>query len=121
MARAPTRSPVVPFPTLVRSREMIPYMGGSVVAAMIGCGIKDGRYWPLHQGTTATLRFGTTIGNGTRYISLSPGPASNPALPENGIITTNHTVAAVEFDEVFTTFDSSTRSPLQPPLPATQH
>jgi virulence factor Mce-like protein len=87
--------------------------------AVIGLGVQDDRYWPLHQGTTATLRFGTTIGNGTRYIALTPGPASNPRLPENGIITTDHTVAAVEFDEVFNTFDSSTRVALQRALRGT--
>jgi phospholipid/cholesterol/gamma-HCH transport system substrate-binding protein len=40
-------------------------------------------------------------------------------LPENGIITTSHTVAAVEFDQVFGTFDKPTQSAVRQALRAT--
>jgi phospholipid/cholesterol/gamma-HCH transport system substrate-binding protein len=78
--------------------------------AIVGIGIQDSQYWPLHQGTTVTLRFGTTIGNGTRFIQLNPGPKSNPAIPQNGIITEDRTVASVEFDQLFNIFNGATRS-----------
>jgi phospholipid/cholesterol/gamma-HCH transport system substrate-binding protein len=78
--------------------------------AIVGVGIQDMSYWPLHQGTTVTLRYGTTVGNGTRYIQLEPGPKSAPAIPENGIIGDNHTVDGVEFDQLFGTFNARTRA-----------
>jgi ABC-type transporter Mla subunit MlaD len=77
--------------------------------ALVEIGVDDAS-WPLHQGTTATLRFGTTLGNGTRRIDLVPGPNSAPKIPENGIITTKDTVTPVEFDKVFDTFTPATRA-----------
>jgi virulence factor Mce-like protein len=77
--------------------------------ANVEIGVNDDA-WPLHQGTTAALRFGTTLGNGTRRIDLTPGPKSAPELPDDGIITTKDTVTPVEFDQVFDTFDPSTRT-----------
>lgn len=77
--------------------------------ALVEIGIDD-EAWPLRRGTTAALRFGTTLGNGTRRIDLVPGPQSAPEIPENGIIQTKDTVAPVEFDEVFNTFDPDTRA-----------
>jgi ABC-type transporter Mla subunit MlaD len=81
--------------------------------AIIGVGVQDMSYWPLHQGTTVTLRYGTTVGNGTRYIQLDPGPESAPPIPENGIITENHTVGSVEFDQLFNAFNRPTRAQFQ--------
>ncbi|MCW3017379.1 MAG: hypothetical protein JWO02_4471 [Solirubrobacterales bacterium] len=77
--------------------------------ALVEIGVDD-RAWPLRRGTTAALRFGTTLGNGTRRIDLTPGPQSAPEIPENGIIQTKDTVSPVEFDEVFNTFDPATRA-----------
>lgn len=77
--------------------------------ALVEIGIDD-ESWPLHQGTTAALRFGTTLGNGTRRIDLVPGPTSAPEIPENGIISTKDTVTPVEFDKVFDTFTPRTRA-----------
>ena len=94
----------------------VQYYGGP---AIVGLGIQDNHYWPLHQGTTATLRFGTTVGNGTRYVQLDPGPSSNPRLPENGIIPVSDTTSAVEFDQVFNTFDPATRAAVQQALQGT--
>lgn len=77
--------------------------------ALVEIGVDD-EAWPLKRGTTAALRFGTTLGNGTRRIDLVPGPDNAPEIPENGIIETKDTVAPVEFDEVFNTFDPKTRA-----------
>ncbi len=77
--------------------------------ALVEIGIDD-ESWPLKRGTTAALRFGTTLGNGTRRIDLVPGPDSAPDIPENGIISTKDTVTPVEFDKVFDTFTPATRA-----------
>lgn len=88
-------------------------------SAIVTLGIHDERYAPLHQGTTATLRFGTTIGNATRIIDLEPGPSTAPELPNHGIVDNSHTVEATEFDEVFDTLDAKTRRALQGTLKGT--
>lgn len=76
--------------------------------AIVSLGIDDDA-WPLRRGTTATLRFGTTVGNGTRRVDLLPGPRSAPALAEGGVIPARDTITPVEFDDVFNTFDARTR------------
>lgn len=89
--------------------KKVDYVDGKAVVRM---GIYDD-VWPLHQGTVAALRFGTTIGNGTRMIDLHPGPQSAPEIPDHGIIADRNTVEATEFDDVFNIFDHSTRTALQ--------
>lgn len=81
--------------------------------AVVGLGIDDERVWPLHRGTRAILRWGTTAGNGTRFVQLEPGPKSAPEIPDGGIIPTNDTISPVEFDDFFNTFDTDTREHLQ--------
>lgn len=80
--------------------------------AVLTLGIDDD-VWPLKQGTLARMRFGTTVGNATRYIELVPGPASAPELREGGVITNDKTVESVEFDDVFDVFDERTRGHVQ--------
>jgi virulence factor Mce-like protein len=89
--------------------------GGAVVTL----GLTDDDVFPLHQGTTATLRFGTTIGNGTRQIDLEPGPASAPQIPDGGIIPAKDAVGTTEFDQVFDTLDGRTRKDLQQAMEGT--
>ncbi|MCW2986991.1 MAG: Virulence factor Mce family protein [Conexibacter sp.] len=84
----------------------VEYRGGQ---ALVGIGIDDDRFWPLHRGTSATIRFGTTVGNGTRRIDLVPGSASAPPLGEQGLVAARDTHTPVEFDEVFGTLDGDTR------------
>ena len=48
--------------------------------ALVDLGI-DADAWPLRRGTKAEIRFGTTIGNGTRNVALEPGPDSAPPIP----------------------------------------
>jgi ABC-type transporter Mla subunit MlaD len=80
--------------------------------AVITLGINDD-VWPLHQGTTAALRFGTTVGNGTRYVDVAPGPKTAPDLPQDGIIANDKTIETTEFDQLFDTFDAKTRKHIQ--------
>lgn len=81
--------------------------------AIVTLGIDDDDVWPLRRGATATLRYGSTIGNGTRIIDLENGPKGAPELPDGGIIPNADTVEATEFDQVFDTFDKKTRGQLQ--------
>jgi ABC-type transporter Mla subunit MlaD len=83
--------------------------GGS---AIVTIGINDESYWPLHRGTTIEMRWGTTIGNGTRRFDLNPGPASNPEIPEDGIIDTSASLPAVDLDQIFGVFNKATRAKL---------
>jgi virulence factor Mce-like protein len=80
--------------------------------AVVELGIDDA-HWPLHEGTTARVRYGTTVGNGTRRVDIEPGPAASPALADGGIIPSRAAYPPVEIDEVFNTLDRRTRGHLQ--------
>jgi ABC-type transporter Mla subunit MlaD len=81
--------------------------------AIVTIGISDSRFWPLHRGTGVQTRFGSTIGNGTRRLDLTPGPASAPAIPDGGIIGTPDTLPTVDVDQILNVFSRSTRTHLQ--------
>lgn len=72
----------------------------------------DGSAWPLHQGTTGELRFGSAAGYATRFVELHPGPHAAPSLPQDGVLALAHTTTPVEFDQVFDTFPAPTRAAL---------
>jgi ABC-type transporter Mla subunit MlaD len=78
--------------------------------AIVVLGLDNGRAWPLRQGTKAVIRFGSTIGNGTRYVQLLPGPRSAPAIRSGGILQPGSGIPAVEFDQLFNTFGGATRT-----------
>jgi virulence factor Mce-like protein len=82
----------------------------------LGINKKD---WPLHEGTTAMVRYGTTLGNGTRYIQLNPGPKKAPELEENQVIPASANTSPTEFDEMFNTFDARTRADVKSFVKAT--
>ncbi len=81
-------------------------------APIVTIGISDSHFWPLHRGTTVESRWGSTIGNGTRRLDLVPGPASAPAIPDNGIIETKDALPAVDLDQVLNAFNQNTRGHL---------
>jgi virulence factor Mce-like protein len=81
--------------------------------AIVGIGIDDDGLWPLRRGTTATIRFGTTAGNGTRKIDLVPGPRTAPEIADGGIISAEFTRSPVEFDDVFRMMDREARDHMQ--------
>lgn len=80
---------------------------------IVTIGISDDRVWPLHAGTTAEIRYGTTIGNGTRRIDLVPGPSKGRELPEDGLISEKTTANPTEFDQMFNTLNENSRADLQ--------
>jgi len=97
--------------------QKVQYQDGQ---ALVDLGISDPDAWPLRRGTKAEIRFGTTIGNGTRNVALDPGPESAPPIPENGIITRADTVTPVEFDDVFDTLNAKTRRRLRAAMQGTE-
>ncbi len=67
----------------------------------------------LHEGTTALVRASSLSGIANRYISVSPGPNSEPALDDGTTIPTSDTQAPVDIDQLFNTFDPKTIKGLQ--------
>jgi ABC-type transporter Mla subunit MlaD len=80
--------------------------------ALVEIGVNDEKYWPLHEGTKVITRWGTTIGSGTRRFDIVPGPASNRAIPEDGIIPAVDTQPAVDLDLVLDALNKDVRGHL---------
>jgi len=74
--------------------------------------VQDG-YAPLHEGTTALIRATSLSGIANRYIALTPGPNSNPKLPEGATLGTDKTTPIVDLDQLFNTLDPKTLAALQ--------
>jgi phospholipid/cholesterol/gamma-HCH transport system substrate-binding protein len=70
-------------------------------------------YAPLHVGTQAVVRLTSLSGIANRYVGLTPGPQSNPKLPDDATLGTDHTTTPVDLDEIFDTLDPKTRKSLQ--------
>lgn len=75
--------------------------------------ITEGDVWPLTQGTTAAIRWGSTTSLAYRYVELHPGRPGAPALPEDAVLTKDHTVTPVELDESYRIFRGRTRGDLK--------
>jgi phospholipid/cholesterol/gamma-HCH transport system substrate-binding protein len=74
--------------------------------------IDNGSYWPLRQGTIATVRQASLSGIANRYVDLRLAPATAPDIPDGGRITEAQTSSAVDLDQLFDTFDPNTRHDL---------
>jgi phospholipid/cholesterol/gamma-HCH transport system substrate-binding protein len=66
----------------------------------------------LHEGTTAVIRATSLSGIANRYVSISPGPNSEPAIPADSVIPATQTTTPVDIDQLFNTFDRRTRDGL---------
>jgi len=66
----------------------------------------------LHEGTTATIRATSLSGVANHYVSISPGPNSNPALSEGGTLGLESTTTPVDIDQFFNTFPTPVRRAL---------
>jgi phospholipid/cholesterol/gamma-HCH transport system substrate-binding protein len=66
---------------------------------------------PLHEGTTAVIRQQGLVGVASRYVDLSPGPNSAPAL-DDGAVLDRQATAIVDIDQLFNTLDPETRDGL---------
>jgi phospholipid/cholesterol/gamma-HCH transport system substrate-binding protein len=63
----------------------------------------------LHEGSTAAIRATSLAGVANHYVSISPGPNSNPALDDGGVIGLDATTTAVDLDQFLNTFPNSVR------------
>jgi phospholipid/cholesterol/gamma-HCH transport system substrate-binding protein len=73
----------------------------------------DRDFAPLHEGTTAVIRATSLSGIANRYVALSPGANSRPALGEGSVLGTDKTTSIVDLDQLFDTIDPATRKGLQ--------
>ena len=63
----------------------------------------------LHEGSTAAIRATSLAGVANHYISISPGPNSNPALDDDAVLGLDSTTTAVDLDQFLNTFPRSVR------------
>jgi phospholipid/cholesterol/gamma-HCH transport system substrate-binding protein len=67
---------------------------------------------PMHQGTVARIVEDSLSGIASKYVELEPGPSQAPPIDDGGVITSTHTYAEVNIDQLFDTFDPLTRAGL---------
>jgi phospholipid/cholesterol/gamma-HCH transport system substrate-binding protein len=63
----------------------------------------------LHEGSTAVIRATSLSGVANHYVSISPGPNSNPALGEGAELGLESTTTPVDIDQLFNTFPPEVR------------
>ena len=68
---------------------------------------------PLHEGTTATVRSPSLSGVANRYVSVAPGPNSEPEIEDGAVIASDKTTSPVDLDQLFNTLDAPTRESLR--------
>lgn len=66
----------------------------------------------LHEGTTATIRATSLSGVANHYVSISPGPNSNPQLSDGATLGLASTTTPVDIDQLFNTFPTPVRRAL---------
>ncbi|HZO05690.1 MAG TPA: MlaD family protein [Solirubrobacterales bacterium] len=66
----------------------------------------------LHEGTTAVIRATSLSGVANHYVSLSPGPNSNPELDDGAELGLASTTTPIDIDQLFNTFPPSVRKGL---------
>jgi phospholipid/cholesterol/gamma-HCH transport system substrate-binding protein len=63
----------------------------------------------LHEGTTAAIRATSLSGVANHYVSISPGPNSNPALDDGAEVGLGSTTTPIDIDQFFNTFPPPVR------------
>jgi phospholipid/cholesterol/gamma-HCH transport system substrate-binding protein len=66
----------------------------------------------LHEGTTAVIRATSLSGVANHYISISPGPNSEPALDDGAELGLASTTTPIDIDQFFNTFPPRVRQGL---------
>jgi phospholipid/cholesterol/gamma-HCH transport system substrate-binding protein len=81
--------------------------------AEIAMKIDDAEYRPLRRGTRAIIRQASLSGVANRYIDLQLPPGTQTrTIPPGGVIGQGETTSAVDLDQLFNTFDPTTRKAL---------
>jgi virulence factor Mce-like protein len=68
----------------------------------------DNQYAPIHRDARAILRTKTLLGE--TYVQLTPGSPNAPPIPDGGTLPPGQVVPAVQLDQIFNTFDPTTRA-----------
>jgi phospholipid/cholesterol/gamma-HCH transport system substrate-binding protein len=68
----------------------------------------NNQYAPIRKNTQAILREKTLLGE--TYVQLTPGSAHSPPLADGGRLPNGQVVPSVQLDEIFNTFDPTTRA-----------
>ena len=68
---------------------------------------------PLREGTVAVIRTTSLSGVANRYISITPAPNNAKELPSGSTLHGESTVAPVDLDQLFNTFNPRTRQGLR--------
>jgi phospholipid/cholesterol/gamma-HCH transport system substrate-binding protein len=63
----------------------------------------------LHEGTTATIRATGLAGVANHYVSISPGPNSEPPLDDDATLGLGSTTTPVDLDQFLNTFPTPVR------------
>jgi phospholipid/cholesterol/gamma-HCH transport system substrate-binding protein len=95
-------------------------IGGSPAGTVESIGLSDDNLaevhveveQELHEGTTATIRATSLSGVANHYVSVSPGPNSNPTLDEGAELGLSSTTTPVDIDQFFNTFPPRVRQAL---------
>jgi phospholipid/cholesterol/gamma-HCH transport system substrate-binding protein len=66
----------------------------------------------LHEGSTAVIRATSLSGVANHYVSISPGPNSEPALEDGAELGLADTTTPVDIDQFFNTFPPAVRKGL---------
>ncbi len=72
--------------------------------------ISDSRFVPLHRGTTATIRLVGLSSVANRYVALTPGPLTAPALSSGATLDMTSTTPVVDLDQVLDSLDGPARA-----------
>jgi phospholipid/cholesterol/gamma-HCH transport system substrate-binding protein len=95
-------------------------IGGSPAGSVESIGLTDDNLaqvnvevdQELHEGTTAAIRATSLSGVANHYVSISPGPNSNPALDDGAELGLASTTTPVDIDQFFNTFPPRVREAL---------
>jgi phospholipid/cholesterol/gamma-HCH transport system substrate-binding protein len=95
-------------------------IGGSPAGTVESIGLTDNNLaevhveveQELHEGTTAVIRATSLSGVANHYVSVSPGPNSNPPLKEGAELGLSSTTTPVDIDQFFNTFPPRVRAAL---------
>ncbi len=68
----------------------------------------DNQYAPIRKNSQAILREKTLLGE--TYVQLTPGSSHSPPLADGGRLPNAQVVPAVQLNEIFNTFDPTTRA-----------
>src|SRR5437764_4017288 len=86
----------------VVSKSRAPYGNRTIATIQL-----NNQYAPIHKDAQAILRTKTLLGE--TYVQITPGSPKSPPLKDGATLAQGHVQSAVQLDQVFNTFDPSTR------------